>query len=405
MAIRAHVLALTFGLTFGLALGPSGAAFAAEPLSGPGYGPRPSGGFILRGNDRFIAGEAPAAQALPGGLVSLNLVEAPLPNAAKAVLADTLGLGYTLDPQATGTVTLQTGGAVAREALLQMFEAALASRGLVLRRRGRPHSRYPPSERPQCRPDRPRRHRPERRARGARPDRGSRRRRRAPTLGLGCRDAGDPDVGRPPRRGAASRPGAQSPDPQRRRDPDPRPAPDHRDVRRRLDARHVHGNAAGAQRQPRHARPRHDADVRGRGRRHRGRDPLHPQRGAERHPRGELARRLSRPRPRDAGADGGARGRAGAPALRLPHPESLGPGTRGGAPGCGRGGNRRPRERVVGLRRRAGRLRRRLRAGRGRSARRTRSRIWRRRRLGIWQLQRLGRAVRPRCTLRRWLRN
>ncbi|WP_244413459.1 secretin N-terminal domain-containing protein [Methylorubrum extorquens] len=133
MAIRAHV----FALTFGLALGPSGAAFAAEPLSGPGYGPRPSGGFILRGNDRFIAGEAPAAQALPGGLVSLNLVEAPLPNAAKAVLADTLGLGYTLDPQATGTVTLQTGGAVTREALLQMFEAALASRGLVLRRRGR----------------------------------------------------------------------------------------------------------------------------------------------------------------------------------------------------------------------------------------------------------------------------
>ncbi|UYW26372.1 type II secretion system secretin GspD [Methylorubrum extorquens] len=133
MAIRAHVLALTFGL----ALGPSGAAFAAEPLPGPGYGPRPSGGFILRGNDRFIAGEAPVAQALPGGLVSLNLVEAPLPNAAKAVLADTLGLGYTLDPQATGTVTLQTGGAVTREALLQMFEAALASRGLVLRRRGR----------------------------------------------------------------------------------------------------------------------------------------------------------------------------------------------------------------------------------------------------------------------------
>ncbi|EHP71413.1 putative general secretion pathway protein D, partial [Methylorubrum extorquens DSM 13060] len=116
MAIRAHVLALTFGLALGL----PGAAFAAEPLSGPGYGPRPSGGFILRGNDRFIAGEAPAAQALPGGLVSLNLVGAPLPNAAKAVLADTLGLGYTLDPQATGTVTLQTGGAVTREALLQM---------------------------------------------------------------------------------------------------------------------------------------------------------------------------------------------------------------------------------------------------------------------------------------------
>ncbi|WP_232628498.1 type II secretion system secretin GspD [Methylobacterium sp. Leaf118] len=135
MAIRAHV----FGLT--LALGWSGACLAAEPLPGRGPGPRvtpaPSGGLILRGNDQFIGEAAPAREPVAGGLVTLNLVEAPLPVAAKAVLADTLGWGYTLDPQASGTLTLQTGGPVPRETLLAMFETALASRGLALRRRGR----------------------------------------------------------------------------------------------------------------------------------------------------------------------------------------------------------------------------------------------------------------------------
>lgn len=388
MAIRAHVLALTFGL----ALGPSGAAFAAEPLSGPGYGPRPSGGFILRGNDRFIAGEAPAAQALPGGLVSLNLVEAPLPNAAKAVLADTLGLGYTLDPQATGTVTLQTGGAVTREALLQMFEAALASRGLVLRRRGRIAQIAPAATDPNA-------------VRAV----------RGPAAEAGA-------VAVPLRWVSAVEMQAILTS----------VAP--RDVVLRADrARNLlilNGDATQI-RALRQTIEMFDVDwMRGMS------TAMLPVRSASpvtlardmtqmfggeaagtgdvirfipnealRDPRGELARRPSRPRPRDAGADGGARGRARAPALRLPHPESLGPGTRSGAPGCGRRGNRRPRERLVGLRRRAGRPGRRLRPGCGRDAGRTRSRIWRPRRLGIWRLERLGGTVRRRCPVRCRLRN
>lgn len=133
MAIRAHVLGSL------VALATSGAAFAAEPLpsQGPGFAPRTAGGLILRGNDQFLGGTVPGGEPVAGGLVTLNLVEAPLPVAAKAVLADTLGWGYTLDPQAAGTVTLQTGGPVSRETLLSMFETALASRGLALRRRGR----------------------------------------------------------------------------------------------------------------------------------------------------------------------------------------------------------------------------------------------------------------------------
>jgi general secretion pathway protein D len=130
----------------GAALGGAvaGAALAAEPVSGlnpavAGAAPagRPSGGIVVRGTDRHVGGEAPAGAPLPGGMVNLNLVEVPLSEAAKAVLADTLGWGYSLDERAAGTITLQTGGPVTRDTLLSMFETALGSRGLVLRRRGR----------------------------------------------------------------------------------------------------------------------------------------------------------------------------------------------------------------------------------------------------------------------------
>ena len=131
----------------GAALGGAvaGAALAAEPISGldpavagaAAGGPRPSGGIVARGTDRLVGGEAPAPPPVPGGLVSLNLVEVPLSEAAKAVLADTFGWGYSLDERAAGTITLQTGGPVPRDTLLAMFETALGSRGLLLRRRGR----------------------------------------------------------------------------------------------------------------------------------------------------------------------------------------------------------------------------------------------------------------------------
>lgn len=116
------------------------AAPAAEPLSdlpGGRAGPRDGAGVVIRGNDRLVGSEATAQEVLPAGTVSLNLVDVPLPVAAKAVLADTLGWGYTLDAEAGGPITLQTGGPVSRAALLAMFEGALSSRGLALRRRGR----------------------------------------------------------------------------------------------------------------------------------------------------------------------------------------------------------------------------------------------------------------------------
>lgn len=101
------------------------------------YAPAPRAAPVVqRGSDRFIGADAALNGPLPGGPVSLNLVEVPIPVAAKAVLADTLRWNYTLDERVTGTLTLQTAGAVRRETLLAMFEAALAARNFALRRRG-----------------------------------------------------------------------------------------------------------------------------------------------------------------------------------------------------------------------------------------------------------------------------
>lgn len=92
--------------------------------------------MVQRGSDRFIGSEAVVSGPLPGGPVSLNLVEVPIPVAAQAVFTQTLRWNYTIDERVTGTVTLQTAGAVRRETLLAMFESALAGRGAALRRRG-----------------------------------------------------------------------------------------------------------------------------------------------------------------------------------------------------------------------------------------------------------------------------
>ncbi|AWN48603.1 type II secretion system protein GspD [Methylobacterium terrae] len=138
-------------LALALACGWPLIANGAEPVDYRA-GPRDPGALVLRGNDRLIGGEAPAREPIPGGPVSLNLVEVPLPVAAKAVFADTLGWGYSLDERASGTITLQTGGPVSREALLRMFEGALASRGLSLRRHGRSVQIVPAGAAPDLRP-------------------------------------------------------------------------------------------------------------------------------------------------------------------------------------------------------------------------------------------------------------
>ena len=73
----------------------------------------------------------PGVQALGTGY-TVNLQGVAVDVAAKSLLADVLGVPYTLDPSATGTMTMATSGAVPRSELLMLFEGALQSNGLIL---------------------------------------------------------------------------------------------------------------------------------------------------------------------------------------------------------------------------------------------------------------------------------
>jgi len=63
---------------------------------------------------------------------TLNLQGVPVEVAAQSILADILKVPYTLDPGASGTITMATGGTVARSELLMVFEEALQANGMVL---------------------------------------------------------------------------------------------------------------------------------------------------------------------------------------------------------------------------------------------------------------------------------
>lgn len=57
--------------------------------------------------------------------VTLNLVAVSIPQAAKSVLSDVLGLEYSVDSRVVGVVTLQTSKPISRSQLLELFEGIL----------------------------------------------------------------------------------------------------------------------------------------------------------------------------------------------------------------------------------------------------------------------------------------
>ena len=68
------------------------------------------------------------AEAGPGG-VTLNLVDATIADAAKAVLGDMLKVNYIIDSRVKGSVTVQTTKPVKQQALLDIFDAVLSGQG------------------------------------------------------------------------------------------------------------------------------------------------------------------------------------------------------------------------------------------------------------------------------------
>jgi general secretion pathway protein D len=64
--------------------------------------------------------------------MTLNVLNASIPDAAKAVLGDLMGLSYAIDPRVQGMITVQTGRPVSKSAALELFEAALQSNGAAI---------------------------------------------------------------------------------------------------------------------------------------------------------------------------------------------------------------------------------------------------------------------------------
>jgi general secretion pathway protein D len=91
------------------------------------------------GSGSFVSHRGPATVSVTpstnGQGFELNLVNAPIAQAAKAVLGDVLKVNYVVDPRVQGTVTLQTSSPVSRDALSDILESALAvnGAGIVLR--------------------------------------------------------------------------------------------------------------------------------------------------------------------------------------------------------------------------------------------------------------------------------
>ncbi len=89
-------------------------------------------GYEQLGNDKFTG--APVKASNPSydqdaEDITLNLVNASVPAAAKSVLGDTLGLAYSVDARVVGSITIETPQPVSETQLLAMFEAALRDAG------------------------------------------------------------------------------------------------------------------------------------------------------------------------------------------------------------------------------------------------------------------------------------
>jgi general secretion pathway protein D len=91
--------------------------------------------FVSRGSGQFVgSGDAvvPAKTFKGTDGVTINLLNAPVAQAAKTILGDVLKADYVISDKVSGTVTIQTSAPVEPEAVADIFEAVLKSNGIAL---------------------------------------------------------------------------------------------------------------------------------------------------------------------------------------------------------------------------------------------------------------------------------
>lgn len=87
---------------------------------------------VYAGQTALARPSRPAAAAAKPGDVTLNFEQTDVREVIKVVLDDTLGVNYTIDPEVTGTVSMQTSRPIARTDLLTVLEHILLTNGVAL---------------------------------------------------------------------------------------------------------------------------------------------------------------------------------------------------------------------------------------------------------------------------------
>ena len=121
-----------------LGLGGKSSGARSQSLGGRLNGPAPERRVL--GTDDFIEDLDRQGKDLVNvsddGAFTLNLVDVPIPQAARAVLADALQKTYTIKPGVEGTVTLQTTRPLSERDLLDTFQTVLELNGATMQREG-----------------------------------------------------------------------------------------------------------------------------------------------------------------------------------------------------------------------------------------------------------------------------
>jgi len=105
-------------------------------LSGFGFGrsDKRKGAAYFGSDVKLTTAERKSLDRLGSEEFEVNLENADVAVAARSVLGDVMGISYTLDPRATGTVSIVTSRPMPAGELLQMFETALRSNGIAMMR-------------------------------------------------------------------------------------------------------------------------------------------------------------------------------------------------------------------------------------------------------------------------------
>jgi general secretion pathway protein D len=104
---------------------------ASRPLLVPGADPTAVPGSTDAGAPARLAQSAPGVVASAAG-VEFNFENADIPTVAKALIGDTLGLAFVVDPRVQGTVTFASTGPIARKDVLPIFESILRMSGAAV---------------------------------------------------------------------------------------------------------------------------------------------------------------------------------------------------------------------------------------------------------------------------------